>query len=332
VVVHHWAAGGLCGRGGGRARGKLGEVMRALLDLLLPRDCGGCGVPGPLLCSECEALLAAPRRVYPPCCAAGPPVYALGSYRGRLRAALLAYKERGRRDLAAPLGSALASALLHLCHRAPGFDGVCLPPESGGVCLPPESGGVCLPLESGGVCLPLESGGVCLVPVPSRRAAAARRGGQHVELLAVRAAAALAGAGVATAVAPALRVASGVRDSVGLGPAARQANLAGRVSARRAGLPPAGTPVVLVDDVVTTGATVAECTTELLQAGVKVPAIVVIAAAGSNAPSSSPGSDTNDSVDPGTRGAKLWRERPERTTVRASASLPLPLQKEVSQP
>ncbi|MBW0009042.1 MAG: ComF family protein, partial [Pseudonocardiales bacterium] len=101
-----------------------------------------------------------------------------------------------------------------------------------------------------------------------------------------RAAAALAGGGVVAAVAPALRVSSGVRDSVGLAAAARQANLAGRVLPRRAGLPPAGTPVVLVDDVVTTGATAAACTAVLLRMGVEVPAIVVLAAAGCHAPSS----------------------------------------------
>ena len=227
-----------------------------MLDLVLPVSCGGCGAPGRAWCPRCRSLLGAPVRVHPPGGAPDAAVYALGAYRGALRTALLAYKEHGRRDLADPLGAALAAGLLMLLT---GFDGSVLPSPG--------------------------PAGLCLVPAPSRWSAAARRGGQHMTLLAGRAAATLAGAGVATAVAPALRMAPGVVDSVGLDREARQTNLAGGVLLRRAGLPPRGTPVVLVDDVVTTGSTVSACTTALLQAGTEVRATVVLATSGAHAPS-----------------------------------------------
>jgi predicted amidophosphoribosyltransferase len=250
----------------GRTHGTLAAMLRPLLDLLLPTDCGGCGVPGPVLCSHCAALLANPVQVHPPCCPARPPIYALGTYQGPLRNALLAYKERARRDLATPLGHALASGLLHF--RSLGTD--CSNSGLDYSSLSPERS---------------QRGEIWLVPVPSRGAAARGRGGQHVEVVVRRAAAELAAAGVVAGVAPGLRMGRGVRDSVGLGATERQANLAGRVLPRHAGLPPAGTSVVLVDDVVTTGATAAECAATLLRTGVIVHAIVVLAAAGCHRPS-----------------------------------------------
>ncbi|MGW4634159.1 ComF family protein [Nocardia sp. NPDC004415] len=91
--------------------------MRELLDLVLPTCCGGCDRPGPSWCPECAAVLTrAPVRVSPRA-DPGVPCWTLGPYAGPGRRAVLAAKERGRRDLAEPLGLALAHALARL--RAP---------------------------------------------------------------------------------------------------------------------------------------------------------------------------------------------------------------------
>ncbi|MBY6349900.1 ComF family protein [Rhodococcoides corynebacterioides] len=218
------------------------------MDLVLPRECGGCGAASVAWCARCADALAQPPRAVRPAVTVGVPCFALGSYAGPHRAAVVAAKERGRRDLAAPLGRALAGAIASL--------------RDSGDLDPPELN----PLV--------------LVPAPSRRRAARRRGGDPVVRLCLAAASAFraSAASVSEVVSTArvLTVDGGVRDSVGLSAAQRAENLAGRIGVRGARVPPG--PVVLVDDVLTTGTTAAESVAALRRAGVAVDAVVVIGA------------------------------------------------------
>ncbi|WP_372664590.1 ComF family protein [Amycolatopsis kentuckyensis] len=192
-------------------------------------------------CDRCAAVWGSVSEVVRVPVAGLARVFALSRYRGVGRRLLIAFKERGRRDLAVPLGLALARAL---------------------------------------VVLPLPGSALCLVPAPSRRSAARVRGGPHVERLASAAARVLAGWGFEVAVAPALELSGGARDAVGLDRAARVANLAGRLRFREAGRPPPGMPVVVLDDVVTTGATAAACVRALAGEGIEVAAVLTLLAAG----------------------------------------------------
>ncbi|NLU81919.1 ComF family protein [Rhodococcus sp. HNM0569] len=213
----------------------------ALVDLVLPLQCGGCGLPGRAWCRWCAAVLEDTPVLLRPRVDPGVPVWASGPYRGVRRRAVVAAKEHGRRDLAAPLGAGLAHVLV-LLERWGEIDA-----------------------------------GAFVVPAPTRARAARSRGGDPVTAMAVAAVG-------EQRVVPALRLHWSTRDSVGLSQAQRQRNLAGAIRLTRAGgqwctRVPAGLPVVLVDDVATTGATCTEAVRVLAGAGVAVQAVVVLAGA-----------------------------------------------------
>ncbi len=130
------------------------------------------------------------------------------------------------------------------------------------------------------------TGGVLLVPVPSSRAAVRERGQDHARRLAAAAARALRSDGRAARALPLLAPARRTADQSGLSSAERAANLAGALRVR--GRPPPG-PVVLVDDVVTTGATLVEAARALRAAGVPVTGAAVVAATARRTPSTRPG-------------------------------------------
>jgi predicted amidophosphoribosyltransferase len=118
-------------------------------------------------------------------------------------------------------------------------------------------------------------GSITLVPIPSTRQSRATRGEDTVGLLARRAARDLTAAGLRTDVQPALRQIRARLDQSGLGQAARTTNLAYAFVARP--WRPSGA-VILVDDVITTGATLAEGARALRAIGVRPVAVATVAA------------------------------------------------------
>ena len=222
-------------------------LWAALLDLAAERECGGCGRPEPSgapLCPACDGLLAESGPWRTLAAVPGTPcTHAVSRYEDPVRTMLIGYKERGRTDLRRSLGHALARAVAQTLDTA-------------GVARTP----------------------VALVPMPSRREVVRDRGEDTTARLARTAARALREVGLPVRAVPVLCHARAVEDQAGLTREQRQANLSGALRARRTAAVTAS-QVVLVDDISTSGASLAEAARALREAGVPVLGAATIAAA-----------------------------------------------------
>jgi predicted amidophosphoribosyltransferase len=216
-------------------------VRDAFLDLVAGGSCLGCGRPGRRLCPWCDSgLRAEVGPVRPSPCPVGlVTVHAAGAYAGTLRELVLAHKERGALGLVSPLGRLLAEVV------------------AGATPLHPERA-------------------VILVPVPSHPAVVRSRGHDPVLRLVRRSAGVLRRRGSRVAVRQALRVVGRPLDQSGLDAAGRAANLDGRFRGRQPA--PTEGEVLLLDDVVTTGATLREAQRALEGAGWSVAGAATLAA------------------------------------------------------
>ncbi len=228
-----------------------------LTDLVLPAECGGCGTPRTVLCPGCRAVLsgAVPRRVRPDPEPAGlPVVHAAARYADEVRAVLLAHKERGALALATPLGTALAQAVRAGLQQAWGPVHGAGPGEVRGPVVRGMVGGA-----GGRRAAGPDGEVVMLVPVPSSRGAVRARGHDPARRIALAAAGELRRAGTPARVVPVLRQGRVVADQTGLNSRQRLENLAGAlVVAPGGGRLLLGGRVVLVDDLMTTGASLTE--------------------------------------------------------------------------
>lgn len=226
---------------GYRIERTLRPMLRALSDVALPQLCAGCGVGGASLCPDCRTALLPVQgtRWSPTPAPAGlPPAWTCLIYQGAVRSALVAWKDQDRVDLTGPLSRVLAGGLAAAL--------------AGDPCV--RAG---LRRE-----VP-----VYVVPAPSARSGTRRRGRWPVQDLLARTLSGRAGCSCVE-VLPALRMSRVVADQAGLGARERSTNLRGAMTVttrhtdavRRS-------VVVVVDDVVTSGATLAEAARALRAAG-----------------------------------------------------------------
>jgi predicted amidophosphoribosyltransferase len=225
--------------------GPVRSLLAPLAQVVTGRECVGCARPGFDLCQGCRTpLRRGARRADPTPCPPGlPPTYAATAYEGPVREAVVALKERGRTGLLQPLADALTASV-----AATVLDRTTTPRS------------------------------LLLVPVPSSPDAARSRDTAATLDLARTAARGLCAVGLPARCWPVVRAVRRRADQTGLTSQGRAENLAGSMRASAGRRFPAGYDVVIVDDVVTTGATLAEAARALRACGIEVIGCAVVAA------------------------------------------------------
>lgn len=230
------------------------DMIRDFAELAIPESCPGCGSPGKL-CLQCQQELRTVPQQITPRVAVAAPTWACGPYGGVRQALVLAAKEH--RDVIAreTIGSVIGASLAHL-------------------------------IAHGQLAHPAVQP-LLLVPAPTRRSASRRRGGDPITQVCEYAASYLKRSGGILHggrrtdkndqifVSPVLRTREEAKDSAGLSARTRRQNLSGKIVpevkelSRSAGDNAGRSQIVLVDDVITTGATVAESVLVLASMGLR---------------------------------------------------------------
>jgi len=202
-----------------------------LLDLLLPPACAGCGLPGGLLCDACRGRLRPP---------ADP--------RDRFVAA----------DVGAVRGDALAIALAAFAYQGPMRRALAALKYTGAARLAPILAELCVPELDRLLAI---SGPATLAPIPIHADRRATRGYNQAELIAAELARRRS-----LRVSTALRRARPTTRQHLLNRTARLQNLRGAFVADRRSPPVA----ILIDDIITTTATLEACAAALRAAGSQI--------------------------------------------------------------
>lgn len=237
------------------------DLLRAMIDIVLPRGCAGCGRLDTVLCVDCSALFHQHVRI---------PIggmlsdygYACGIYSARVRRAILAWKDHGDEECDRPLSYAMQQLAQSLdpttIHRCQQYDRI------------------------------------ILTAAPSSSTSMRRRGRRHVEPLLHAIGKALAARGIHAEYCPIL-ASRGIRSRSVQTTSAHDRSLRVRNSIsvrphRKMDVWAAQScAVILVDDIITSGATVRACIRAL--DNVNMPVITVLALAytpprGANGPRS----------------------------------------------